>query len=140
MATEEESTVKEPLDLIRLSLDERIYVKLRSDRELRGKLHQVEDLPIEDRDEWRKVDYQLISLSWESISPKLLVIWSISEPTRHVMTSGERHTLYTQMMCNGCVACRSLGARLPTVIAGTLQDGCRNGCGGQRAAGFRERG
>ncbi|KAK8952200.1 hypothetical protein KSP39_PZI004605 [Platanthera zijinensis] len=40
MATEEESTVKEPLDLIRLSLDERIYVKLRSDRELRGKLHK----------------------------------------------------------------------------------------------------
>ena len=38
-ATEEESAVKEPLDLIRLSLDERIYVKLRSDRELRGKLH-----------------------------------------------------------------------------------------------------
>ena len=37
--TEEDSAVKEPLDLIRLSLDERIYVKLRSDRELRGKLH-----------------------------------------------------------------------------------------------------
>jgi len=41
MATEEESAVKEPLDLIRLSLDERIYVKLRSDRELRGKLHVI---------------------------------------------------------------------------------------------------
>ncbi|KAK9134467.1 hypothetical protein Syun_013797 [Stephania yunnanensis] len=41
MASEEESTVKEPLDLIRLSLDERIYVKLRSDRELRGKLHVI---------------------------------------------------------------------------------------------------
>ena len=39
MGGEEESAVKEPLDLIRLSLDERIYVKLRSDRELRGKLH-----------------------------------------------------------------------------------------------------
>lgn len=39
MASEEEIAVKEPLDLIRLSLDERIYVKLRSDRELRGKLH-----------------------------------------------------------------------------------------------------
>lgn len=39
MASEDESAVKEPLDLIRLSLDERIYVKLRSDRELRGKLH-----------------------------------------------------------------------------------------------------
>lgn len=36
---EEDTTVKEPLDLIRLSLDERVYVKLRGDRELRGKLH-----------------------------------------------------------------------------------------------------
>ncbi|XP_027204893.1 U6 snRNA-associated Sm-like protein LSm3 [Dermatophagoides pteronyssinus] len=32
-------TVEEPLDLIRLSLDERIYVKLRNERELRGRLH-----------------------------------------------------------------------------------------------------
>ncbi|CAH2080541.1 unnamed protein product, partial [Thlaspi arvense] len=39
MGSEEDSAVKEPLDLIRLSLDERIYVKLRNDRELRGKLH-----------------------------------------------------------------------------------------------------
>lgn len=31
--------VEEPLDLVRLSLDERIYVKLRGDRELRGILH-----------------------------------------------------------------------------------------------------
>ncbi|RVX13096.1 Sm-like protein LSM3B [Vitis vinifera] len=44
MASEEESAVKEPLDLIRLSLDERIYVKLRSDRELRGKLHPKQTL------------------------------------------------------------------------------------------------
>lgn len=35
----DDATVKEPLDLIRLSLDERIYVKLRGERELRGKLH-----------------------------------------------------------------------------------------------------
>lgn len=32
-------SVEAPLDLIRLSLDERIYVKLRGERELRGKLH-----------------------------------------------------------------------------------------------------
>ncbi|KAI8078973.1 uncharacterized protein B0P05DRAFT_541905 [Gilbertella persicaria] len=32
-------SVEEPLDLVRLSLDERIYVKLRGDRELRGNLH-----------------------------------------------------------------------------------------------------
>ncbi|KAG9307744.1 hypothetical protein G9A89_023309 [Geosiphon pyriformis] len=35
----EPNAVQEPLDLVRLSLDERIYVKLRGDRELRGKLH-----------------------------------------------------------------------------------------------------
>lgn len=34
-----DNAVTEPLDLVRLSLDERIYVKLRHDRELRGKLH-----------------------------------------------------------------------------------------------------
>lgn len=32
-------TVEQPLDLVQLSLDERIYVKLRGDRELRGILH-----------------------------------------------------------------------------------------------------
>lgn len=42
MAEEENvqsNTVEEPLDLIRLSLDERIYIKMRNDRELRGRLH-----------------------------------------------------------------------------------------------------
>lgn len=34
-------TVEEPLDLIKLSLDERIYVKMRNDRELRGRLHVI---------------------------------------------------------------------------------------------------
>ena len=33
------AAVEEPLDLVRLSLDERIYIKMRSDRELRGRLH-----------------------------------------------------------------------------------------------------
>lgn len=32
-------TIKEPLDLVRLSLGERIYIKLRGLREVRGKLH-----------------------------------------------------------------------------------------------------
>ena len=39
MADDASATVKEPLDLIRLSLDERVYVKLRGERELRGRLH-----------------------------------------------------------------------------------------------------
>ncbi|KAF6029927.1 hypothetical protein EB796_011757 [Bugula neritina] len=33
------ATVEEPFDLVRLSLDEKIYVKMRNDRELRGRLH-----------------------------------------------------------------------------------------------------
>ena len=33
------NTVEEPLDLIRLSLDEQVYVKMRNDRELWGSLH-----------------------------------------------------------------------------------------------------
>lgn len=37
--TTDVGAVEEPLDLVRLSLDERIYVKLRGDRELRGVLH-----------------------------------------------------------------------------------------------------
>ena len=32
-------SLKEPFDLVRLSLDERIYVKMRHNRELRGRLH-----------------------------------------------------------------------------------------------------
>ncbi|TPX51400.1 hypothetical protein SeMB42_g00439 [Synchytrium endobioticum] len=36
---DDEGVVQEPLDLVKLSLDERIYVKMRGDRELRGKLH-----------------------------------------------------------------------------------------------------
>lgn len=33
------STVEVPLDLLRLSIDERIYVRCRGDREIRGRLH-----------------------------------------------------------------------------------------------------
>uniref|UniRef100_A0A6M2DEF9 U6 snRNA-associated Sm-like protein LSm3 n=1 Tax=Xenopsylla cheopis TaxID=163159 RepID=A0A6M2DEF9_XENCH len=31
--------VKEPLDLIKMSIDEKIYIKMRNERELRGRLH-----------------------------------------------------------------------------------------------------
>ena len=33
------TTVSEPLDLVRLSLDEIVIVRLRGDRELKGRLH-----------------------------------------------------------------------------------------------------
>ncbi|XP_037070430.1 U6 snRNA-associated Sm-like protein LSm3 [Pollicipes pollicipes] len=42
MADDEQAptvTVEEPLDLIKLSLDERIKVKMRNERELKGRLH-----------------------------------------------------------------------------------------------------
>ncbi|KAL2271959.1 hypothetical protein VTJ83DRAFT_1330 [Remersonia thermophila] len=38
-ARDEGSTVSEPLDLVRLLLDEVVCVKLRGDRELKGRLH-----------------------------------------------------------------------------------------------------
>ena len=37
--------VSEPLDLVRLSLDEIVFVKLRGDRELKGRLHVFSKLP-----------------------------------------------------------------------------------------------
>lgn len=39
MADASTSGVQEPFDLIRLSLSERVFVKLRGDRELSGILH-----------------------------------------------------------------------------------------------------
>ena len=39
VAEEGGSSVSEPLDLVRLSLDEIVFVKLRGDRELKGRLH-----------------------------------------------------------------------------------------------------
>ena len=38
-AAEGSSQVSEPLDLVRLLLNEVVFVKLRGDRELKGKLH-----------------------------------------------------------------------------------------------------
>jgi len=38
-AVDTDSQLKEPLDLLLLSLDERVTVKMKNDRELRGKLH-----------------------------------------------------------------------------------------------------
>lgn len=34
-----ENSVNEPMDLVRLLLDEVVFVKLRGDRELKGRLH-----------------------------------------------------------------------------------------------------
>ena len=44
------AAVEEPLDLVRLSLDERVFVKMRNDRELRGKLHVRKHHYIKTRD------------------------------------------------------------------------------------------
>lgn len=35
--------VNEPLDLVRLSLNEVVFIKLRGDRELKGRLHVSEE-------------------------------------------------------------------------------------------------
>ncbi len=38
-ADDEVAAVSEPMDLVRLLLDEVVFVKLRGDRELKGRLH-----------------------------------------------------------------------------------------------------
>ncbi len=45
------AAVSEPLDLVRLSLDEIVFVRLRGDRELKGRLH-VRILPLIDLSKW----------------------------------------------------------------------------------------
>ncbi len=39
--------MEEPLDLVRLSLDEKVCVKMRNERELRGRLHVRQNRLIE---------------------------------------------------------------------------------------------
>ena len=34
---------------------------------------RAEDINADERDQWKKADYQLVSLLWQSIDPKLLV-------------------------------------------------------------------
>jgi U6 snRNA-associated Sm-like protein LSm3 len=48
---DETSHVAEPLDLVRLLLNEVVFVKLRGDRELKGKLHVCWEKPEESEDE-----------------------------------------------------------------------------------------
>ena len=43
---DENNSVSEPLDLVRLSLDEIVFVKLRGDRELKGRLHVWPDVSL----------------------------------------------------------------------------------------------
>lgn len=45
-AGEEPHHVSEPLDLVRLLLNEVVFVKLRGDRELKGKLHVSQNLAV----------------------------------------------------------------------------------------------
>lgn len=55
--------MEEPLDLIRLSIDERVYVKCRGERELRGKLHV--------RLAWLLFGFKLYVLGFDCINRRL---------------------------------------------------------------------
>ncbi len=59
--------MEEPLDLIRLSIDERVYVKCRGDRELRGKLH-VRVLTFFDTVSMIDAERQVIDVRTESLT------------------------------------------------------------------------
>ncbi|XP_045745140.1 U6 snRNA-associated Sm-like protein LSm3 [Mirounga angustirostris] len=70
------NTVEEPLDLIRLSLDERIYVKMRNDRELRGRLRAYDqhlNMILGDVEEIDEETYEEIYKSTKQNTPVLFV-------------------------------------------------------------------
>ena len=58
-ADDNPTSIAEPLDLVRLLLDEVVFVKLRGDRELKGRLH-VRFIPLS------PLSPPLPSLSWHS--------------------------------------------------------------------------
>ena len=62
------AAVSEPLDLVRLLLDEVVFVKLRGDRELKGRLHvgSMYLLPkVNQRLRFRRATTVTVTLSWE---------------------------------------------------------------------------
>lgn len=61
---DETSHVSEPLDLVRLLLNEVVFVKLRGDRELKGKLH----------------------VSWRLVETNLGSILTFHRPTTAIVT------------------------------------------------------
>jgi U6 snRNA-associated Sm-like protein LSm3 len=50
------ASVSEPLDLVRLSLDEIVFVKLRGDRELKGRLHVRSTFPVNSFSRFEEAD------------------------------------------------------------------------------------
>lgn len=63
MSQKQGVSTSEPLDLIRLRLDEKIFVKLRGNREMTGKLHvSIQDLNTQLQKLRRRREYILESL------------------------------------------------------------------------------
>ena len=81
--------VREPLDLVRLALDERVYVKLRGERELRGRLHVSRRLVFSFFDScllrMRSCDVSLTTSTATSVSPRS-VSFSSSLQTKNSST------------------------------------------------------
>ena len=71
---DDDATVKEPLDLIKLSLDERIYVKLRGDRELRGRLHVRRHQPITESLVQMYAGIVFTFMSWQASMATMVVL------------------------------------------------------------------
>jgi len=72
------SVLKQPLDLIELSIDERVFVKCRGNRELRGKLHafdqhlnmvlgDVEEVVTEDEGNQRKRNMEMLFVRGDGV-------------------------------------------------------------------------
>ncbi|KAK9389705.1 hypothetical protein V1505DRAFT_361951 [Lipomyces doorenjongii] len=87
----DDTIVSEPLDLVRLSLNERVFVKLKGDREIRGRLHAYDshcNLVLSDVEETvyimddEEVDLKTIKKQSEMLFVRGDAVVLISPPTQ----------------------------------------------------------
>ncbi|KAK9493368.1 hypothetical protein V1508DRAFT_415937 [Lipomyces doorenjongii] len=87
----DDTIVSEPLDLVRLSLNERVFVKLKGDREIRGRLHAYDshcNLVLSDAEETvyimddEEVDLKTIKKQSEMLFVRGDAVVLISPPTQ----------------------------------------------------------
>ena len=71
-ARDDGNAVSEPLDLVRLLLDEVVCVKLRGDRELKGRLHVSKPEPASPR--------PTFSFTPAQASPRARLTWTPTQP------------------------------------------------------------
>ncbi|KAL8736553.1 MAG: hypothetical protein Q9181_002381 [Wetmoreana brouardii] len=84
----DQAAVSEPLDLVRLSLDEIVFVKLRGDRELKGEVEETVYV-VEDDDENEEVKVSIILMNEGLVNQS--VFQTIKKQSEMLFVRGQQH-------------------------------------------------